>query len=72
MFAMRDLRYNMDEGMHSKCEMDLRDNTDLTYVLAELDLVLSEQHTDSYFRSNFKISLSHWLILEYQVFGLRS
>lgn len=49
MSAMRDLRYNMDEGMHSKREMDLRNNTDLTYVLAELDLVLSELHSGSLF-----------------------
>lgn len=49
MSDMRDLRYNMDEGMHSKREMDLRNNTDFTYVLAELDLFLSEQHTGSLF-----------------------
>lgn len=49
MSAMRDLRYNMDEGINSKREMDLRNNTDLTYVLAELGLVLSEQHTGSLF-----------------------
>lgn len=49
MSAMRDLRYNMDEGMHSKREMDLRGNTDLTYVLAELDMVLLELHTGSLF-----------------------
>lgn len=49
MSAMRDLRYNMDEGIHSKREMDLRGNTDLTYVLTELDMVLLEQHTGSLF-----------------------
>lgn len=40
MSAMQNLGYNMDKGMYSKCEIDLRSNTNLIYMLAKLDLVL--------------------------------
>lgn len=49
MSTIRDLRYNIDKGIHSKLEMNVRKVTDLTYVLAELDVSLAEQQTGSFF-----------------------
>lgn len=49
MSTMQDLWNNINEGMYSKHAMDLRNNTNLIYLLTKLDLILSEQHTNSFF-----------------------
>lgn len=43
--AIRNLWYNMNEGMHSKHEINLREDTDLTDVLAKLGVSLVKRQT---------------------------
>ena len=47
--AIRNLRYGMKKGWHSKREMDLRKTTDLPGVLAEFAESLADDQDSNYF-----------------------
>lgn len=47
--AIRNLRYGMNKGWHSKREMDLRKTTDLHSVLAEFAESLADDQDSNYF-----------------------
>lgn len=46
--AIRNLRYGMKKGWHSKREMDLRKNTDLHGVLCEFAETIADDQDNSY------------------------
>lgn len=53
MSAIRGLWYNMDKGLHSKLEMDLREDTELANALVGLGVPLAEQHKGTLSLSSF-------------------
>ena len=58
MSTIQNIRYNMEKGMYSKREMNLRKNSDLTIFLTELGLSLVQFiPVQKFFRP--KILLSH-------------
>lgn len=46
--AIRNLRYGMEKGWHSKREMDLRGKTDLSYILCEFGHDIAEEQASDY------------------------
>lgn len=46
--AIRNLRYGMKKGWHSKYEMDLRGNTNNSYLLCEFDQTIADEHDGDY------------------------
>ena len=48
LIAIRNLRYHSKQGRHSKREMDLRNETDLSHVLFEFNTALADDQDCNY------------------------